>query len=70
VLVQIVEANGTHQPTHDSGKSDGADGAVVVLLFGHLLLGYVLLVRLLSATSFLRKLSSLLFKDSLYVKSL
>jgi hypothetical protein len=24
VLVQIVEANGTLQPTHDSGKSDGA----------------------------------------------
>jgi hypothetical protein len=31
VLVQIVEANGTLQPTHDSGKSDRADGAIVVV---------------------------------------
>jgi hypothetical protein len=53
VLVQIVEANETLQPTHDYGKSDGADGAVlvassrwpgllvflvVVLPLGHLLL--------------------------------
>jgi hypothetical protein len=30
VLVQIVEANGTLQPTHDSGKSDGADRVIVV----------------------------------------
>jgi hypothetical protein len=30
VLVQIVEANGTLQPTHDSGKSDEADRVVVV----------------------------------------
>jgi hypothetical protein len=29
VLVQIVEANGTLQLTHDSRKSDGADGAIV-----------------------------------------
>jgi hypothetical protein len=52
LLVQIVEANGTLQPTHDSGKSDGADGAIIIaasrwlgllvivllLLLGHLLL--------------------------------
>jgi hypothetical protein len=30
VLVQIVEANGTLQPTHDSRKSNGADGVIVV----------------------------------------
>jgi hypothetical protein len=30
VLIQIVEANGTLQPMHDSRKYDGADGAVVV----------------------------------------
>jgi hypothetical protein len=53
VLLQIVEANGTLQPTHDSGKSDGADEVIVVaaslwqdlfvfllliVLLGHLLL--------------------------------
>jgi hypothetical protein len=62
VLVQIVEANGTLQPTLDSGKSNEANGAIVVaasqwqgllvfllvvLLLGHLLLGYLLLDRLL-----------------------
>jgi hypothetical protein len=30
VLIQIVEANGTLQPTHDSGKFDGVDGVIVV----------------------------------------
>jgi hypothetical protein len=30
VLIQIVEANGTLQPMHDSGKSDGADRAIIV----------------------------------------
>jgi hypothetical protein len=52
VLVQIVEANGTLQPTHDSGKSDGADEVFIVaasrwqdLLF--FLLVVVLLGRLL-----------------------
>jgi hypothetical protein len=53
VLVQIVEANGTLQPTHDSRKSDGADGAVVVPasrwagLLVFLLVVILLLVRLL-----------------------
>jgi hypothetical protein len=57
VLVQIVEANGTLQPTLDSRKSNGADGAVVVatsrwqgmmvfllivVLLSHLLLGCLL----------------------------
>jgi hypothetical protein len=50
VLIQIVEANGTLQPMHDSGKSDGvviiaasrwpgllAFLLVVVLLLGRLL---------------------------------
>jgi hypothetical protein len=52
MVVQIVEANRTLQPMHDSGKSDAADGAVVVtaswrqglLVF---LVVIVLLVRLL-----------------------
>jgi hypothetical protein len=52
VLVQIVEANGTLQPMHDSRKSDGADGAIVIaasrrqglLVF---LVVVVLLVRLI-----------------------
>jgi hypothetical protein len=56
VLVQIVEANGTLQPTLDPGKSDGADRAVVVttsrwqglLVF---LLGCLLLGRLLPPES-------------------
>jgi hypothetical protein len=26
----MVEANGTLEPTLDSGKSDGADGAIVI----------------------------------------
>jgi hypothetical protein len=58
VLVQIVEANGTVQPTHDTGKSDGADRAIVVfasrwlgllvfLVIVVLLLGRLLLSRLL-----------------------
>jgi hypothetical protein len=62
VLVQIVEANGTLQPTLDSGKSDGADGAVIIapfwwqgmlvfqliiVLLGRLLLGCLLLDCLL-----------------------
>jgi hypothetical protein len=54
VLIQIVEANGTLQPTHNSGKFDLADGAIVVtasqwlgllvflLIIGHLLLGCLL----------------------------
>jgi hypothetical protein len=81
VLIQIVEANGTLQPTHDSGKSDGADRVVVVTasrwqgllvflivatLLDRLLLGHLLFSRL----SFLRKGTSLAFKDSLYEKSL
>jgi hypothetical protein len=62
VLVQIVEANGTLQPMLDSGKSDGADGAVIVaasqwqgllvflllvILLGRLLLSCLLLGHLL-----------------------
>jgi hypothetical protein len=57
VLIQIVEANGTLQPTHNSRKFDLADGAIVVtasqwlgllvflliiVLLGHLLLGRLL----------------------------
>jgi hypothetical protein len=30
VLIQIVEANGTLQPMHDSRKSNEDDGAVVI----------------------------------------
>jgi hypothetical protein len=30
VLVQIVEANGTVQPTHDIGKSDVPDRGIVI----------------------------------------
>jgi Zn-dependent protease len=60
VLIQIVEANGTIQPTLDSRKSDGVDGIVViaasrwqgllvflllVILLGCLLLGCLLLGR-------------------------
>jgi hypothetical protein len=62
VLIQVVELNGTLQPTHDSRKSDGADGAiiaaasqcqgllvllVIVLLLGRLLLSCLLLCRLI-----------------------
>jgi hypothetical protein len=31
MLIQIDKSNGTLQPTHDSGKSDGVDGAVDVV---------------------------------------
>jgi hypothetical protein len=31
VLIQIVEINGTLEPMLDSGKSDGADGTVVIV---------------------------------------
>jgi hypothetical protein len=59
VLVQIVEAKGTLEPTLDSGKSDGADGAIIVaasrwpgllvflLIVVVLLLGHLLLGCLL-----------------------
>jgi hypothetical protein len=57
VLVQIVQANETLQLTLDSGKFDGADGAVIiaasrwqgllVFLLGHLLLDCLLLGRLI-----------------------
>jgi hypothetical protein len=54
VLIQIVEENETLEPTLDSRKSDGADGAIVVaasrwpgLVFLILLLGHLLLSRLL-----------------------
>jgi hypothetical protein len=30
MLIQMVEANGTHEPTLDSWKSDGAEGGVVI----------------------------------------
>jgi hypothetical protein len=30
VLIQMVEPNGIFEPTLDSGKSDGSDGAIVV----------------------------------------
>jgi hypothetical protein len=30
VLVQIVETNGTLEPTLDSRKSDGADGVIII----------------------------------------
>jgi hypothetical protein len=80
VLIQIVEANGTLQPTHDSRKSDGADGAVIIAAsrWQHLLV-FLLLILLLSclllgtsfsAASFLRKWASLAFTDSLYVESI
>jgi hypothetical protein len=66
VLVQIVEANGTLQIMLDSGKSDGADGAVIitasrwqgllaflliVVLLSRLLLGRLVLGRLLPTES-------------------
>jgi hypothetical protein len=76
MLVQIVEANGTLQPTLGSGKSVGVDGAVIVaasrwqgllvfllVLLGRLLLGCLLLDCLLLVC--LNKVSSILFKDSL-----
>jgi hypothetical protein len=70
VLVQIVEANGTLQPTHDSRKSDGTDGAIVVAasLWQGLLV--FLVVVLLLGHLLLRKWTSLAFKDSLCVESL
>jgi hypothetical protein len=75
VLVQIVEANGTLQPTHDSGKSDGTDGAIVVAasLWQGLLVFLVILLllgRLLLGHLLLRKWTSLALKDSLCVESL
>jgi hypothetical protein len=66
VLVQIIEANGTLQPTHDSRKSDRVDGDIViavsrwqdlldflllVVLLGHLLLRCLLLGYLLPLES-------------------
>jgi hypothetical protein len=33
VLVQIVETNGTLEPTLDSRKSDGADGVIIITTF-------------------------------------
>jgi hypothetical protein len=78
MLVQIVEANGTLQPTLGFGKSVGVDGAVIVaasrwqgllvfllllILLGRLLLGCLLLDCLLLVC--LNKVSSILFKDSL-----
>jgi hypothetical protein len=72
VLVQIVEANGTLQPIHDSRKSDEADGVVVVTAsrWQDLLVFLLLLVLLdcsfsaasFSVASFLQKMPSLLFK--------
>jgi hypothetical protein len=75
VLIQIVEANGTLPPTHNTGKSDGVDTAIIiaasrwqgllVLLDVVLLLSRHLLGRLLP-----QEMGKLAFKDSLYVKSL
>jgi hypothetical protein len=45
VLIQIVEANGTLQPTHDFVKSDGASRWLGLLVF--LIIVLLLLDRLL-----------------------
>jgi hypothetical protein len=69
VLIQIVEANGTLQPMHDSRKSNEDDGAVVIAAsrWPGLLVFFVIIVLLLGHLV-LRKGTSLAFKDSLYLK--
>jgi hypothetical protein len=50
LLMQIVEANGTLEPTLDSRKSDGANGVIIVAASrwsGHLFFLLVIIVLLL-----------------------
>jgi hypothetical protein len=67
----MVEANGTLEPTLDSGKSDGVDGAIIIAasrwlgLLVFLVIIVLLLSHLLLGTSFLWKGTSLAFKDLL-----
>jgi hypothetical protein len=46
VLIQIVDANGTLEPTLDSRKSDRADGAIIIAA-SRLLVFLVIVVLLL-----------------------
>jgi hypothetical protein len=67
----MVEANGTLEPTLDSGKSDGVDGAIIIAasrwlgLLVFLVIIVLLLSHLLLGISFLWKGTSLAFKDLL-----
>jgi hypothetical protein len=71
----MVEANGTLEPTHDSGKSDRADGAVIVIasrwlgLLVFLVVIVLLLGRLLLSCLLPKERDKPCIKDWLYLKS-